>query len=73
MKMVQALSMPKGAGAMRVLEEHAFRPEEESTLFDGMVAGFQIRDRMGADARQVRMERAEKRAAELLPVIRPTG
>jgi HEAT repeat protein len=51
MKMVQAISMLKGAGAMRVLEEQAFRPDEDSATFDGIVAAFQLWDKIGADAR----------------------
>ena len=51
MKMVQAISMLKGPGAMQALEEQAFRPGEDSATFDGIVAAFQLWDRIGADAR----------------------
>jgi glycerophosphoryl diester phosphodiesterase len=51
MKMVQAISMLKGAGAMHALEEQAFRPGDDSAQFDGIVATFQLWDRIGADAR----------------------
>jgi glycerophosphoryl diester phosphodiesterase len=51
MKMVQAISMLKGAGGTHALEEQAFRPGDDSAQFDGIVAAFQLWDRMGADAR----------------------
>jgi glycerophosphoryl diester phosphodiesterase/HEAT repeat protein len=50
MKMVQAISMLKGAGATHALEEQAFRPGDDSAQFDAMVATFQLWDRIGADA-----------------------
>jgi glycerophosphoryl diester phosphodiesterase/HEAT repeat protein len=50
MKMVQAMSMLKGAGAMQALEELAFRPGEDSAQFDSIVAAFQLWDRIGLDA-----------------------
>jgi len=50
MKMVQALSMLKGRGAMQALEELAFRPGEDSAEFDSIVAAFQLWDRIGVDA-----------------------
>jgi glycerophosphoryl diester phosphodiesterase len=51
MKMVQAISMLKGAGGMHALEEQAFRPGDDSAQFDGIVATFQLWDKIGADAR----------------------
>jgi glycerophosphoryl diester phosphodiesterase/HEAT repeat protein len=51
MKMVQAISMLKGAEAMQVLEEQAFRPTVEFTQMLGQVTAFQLWDRIGADAR----------------------
>ena len=50
MKMVQAMSMLKGAGAMQALEEIAFRPGEDSAELDSIVAAFQLWDRIGLDA-----------------------
>jgi HEAT repeat protein len=50
MKMIQALSMLKGPGAMQVLEELSLRPSKEFTAMNGLVAGFQLWDRIGADA-----------------------
>jgi glycerophosphoryl diester phosphodiesterase/HEAT repeat protein len=50
MKMVQALSMLKGPGAIQVLEELAFQSGEGFTQFDSMVAGFKLWDRIGAEA-----------------------
>ncbi|HSY37023.1 MAG TPA: glycerophosphodiester phosphodiesterase family protein [Acidobacteriaceae bacterium] len=50
MKMVQALSMLKGPGAIQVLEELAFQPGEGFTQFDSIVAGFKLWDRIGGDA-----------------------
>jgi len=50
MKMVQALSMLKGAGAIQELEELAFRPGDDSAQFDSIVAAFQLWDRIGVDA-----------------------
>jgi HEAT repeat protein len=49
MKMVQAIAMLKGAGAIEALEEQAFRPEEDFSLMNGLVAGFQLWDRIGMD------------------------
>jgi glycerophosphoryl diester phosphodiesterase/HEAT repeat protein len=51
MKLMQAISMLKGAGGMHTLEEQAFRPGDDSAQFDGIVATFQLWDRIGADAR----------------------
>jgi glycerophosphoryl diester phosphodiesterase len=50
MKMVQAMSMLKGAGSMQALEELAFRPGADSAEFDSIVAAFQLWDRIGLDA-----------------------
>jgi glycerophosphoryl diester phosphodiesterase len=50
MKMVQAISMLKGAGAMQELEELAFRPGDDSAQFDSIVSAFQLWDRIGVDA-----------------------
>jgi HEAT repeat protein len=49
MKMMQALSMLRGAGAMQALEEQAFRPGNDSAKFNALVAAFQLWDRVGAD------------------------
>jgi glycerophosphoryl diester phosphodiesterase/HEAT repeat protein len=49
MKMLQAISMLKGAGAMQILEEQAFRPGDDSAQFDAIVSAFQLWDRIGAD------------------------
>jgi glycerophosphoryl diester phosphodiesterase/HEAT repeat protein len=50
MKMMQAISMLKGAGGMHALEEQALRPGDDSAQFDGIVATFQLWDRIGTDA-----------------------
>lgn len=50
MKMVQAISMLKGAGAIQVLGEQALRPSVEFTQMLGQVTAFQLWDRIGADA-----------------------
>jgi len=50
MKMVQALSMLKVPGALRVLEDQAFRPGEDSAQYDGIVSTFQLWDKIGRDA-----------------------
>jgi glycerophosphoryl diester phosphodiesterase len=47
MKMVQAIAMLKGADAIEALEEQAFRPEEDFSQTNGLVAGFQLWDRIG--------------------------
>jgi glycerophosphoryl diester phosphodiesterase len=49
MKMMQALAMLRGAGAMQALEEQAFRPGNDSAKFNPIVAAFQLWDRIGAD------------------------
>jgi glycerophosphoryl diester phosphodiesterase len=50
MKMVQALSMLKGLGAIQALEALAFDTGEGFTQFDGMIAGFKLWDRIGDNA-----------------------
>jgi glycerophosphoryl diester phosphodiesterase len=50
MKMVQALSMLNGPDAMRALEEQAFRPGDDFAQMNGLVASFQLWDRIGVDA-----------------------
>jgi glycerophosphoryl diester phosphodiesterase/HEAT repeat protein len=47
MKMLQAISMLDGAPAMRALEEQAFRPGEDFAQMNGVVAAFQLWDRIG--------------------------
>lgn len=49
MKMVQAISMLKGTDAIQALEEEAFRPGEDFSQMNGLVASFQLSDRIGAD------------------------
>jgi glycerophosphoryl diester phosphodiesterase len=49
MKMMQALSMLHGAGAIAVLEEQAFRPGNDSAKFNAIVGAFQMWDRVGVD------------------------
>jgi glycerophosphoryl diester phosphodiesterase len=49
MKMMQALSMLHGAGAIEALEEQAFRQGNDSAKFNAIVAAFQLWDRVGAD------------------------
>jgi glycerophosphoryl diester phosphodiesterase len=49
MKMVQAISILKGAGAMQVLEEQAFRPSDDFSQMNGLIAGFELWDRIGLD------------------------
>jgi glycerophosphoryl diester phosphodiesterase len=49
MKMVQALAMLKGPGAVQALEEQAFRPGDDFAQFDGIVSAFQLWDRIGTD------------------------
>jgi glycerophosphoryl diester phosphodiesterase/HEAT repeat protein len=50
MKMVQAISMLKRAGAMQVLEEQAFQSDVIAVHYVGIVATFQLWDRIGQDA-----------------------
>jgi glycerophosphoryl diester phosphodiesterase len=51
MKMLQAISMLHGRPAMQALEEQAFRPGEDFAQMNGVVAAFQLWDRIGDDAR----------------------
>jgi len=50
MEMLRALEMLQGNGANRELMELAFRPDDGLSSYDGIVAGFQLWDRIGADA-----------------------
>ena len=50
MKMVQAISMLKGPGGISALEELAFHSSVEFAQMNGMIAGFQLWDRIGANA-----------------------
>jgi len=49
MKMVQAISRLQGEAAMQSLEELAFGPMEEFSQENGLVAGFELWDRIGTD------------------------
>ncbi len=51
MKLLQAISMLDGAPAIRALEEQAFRPGEDFAQMNGVVAAFQLWDRIGDDPR----------------------
>ena len=51
MKEVEAISMLHGPAAMEALEEQAFRPGEDFSQMNGVVAAFQLWGRMGRDAR----------------------
>ena len=48
-KMVAAISMLKGPGAMQALEEQAFQAKGDFSQMDGLVTAFQLWDRIGAD------------------------
>jgi Glycerophosphoryl diester phosphodiesterase family/HEAT repeats len=50
MEMVRAIAMVKGNQATTELAALAFRPDESFSSYDGIVAGFQLWDRIGADA-----------------------
>jgi glycerophosphoryl diester phosphodiesterase len=50
MKMVQAISMLKRAGVMQVLEEQALQSDVIAVHYVGVVATFQLWDRIGQDA-----------------------
>jgi glycerophosphoryl diester phosphodiesterase/HEAT repeat protein len=50
MEMVRAISMLKSNEATRELESLAFQPDTSFSQYDGIVAGFQLWDRIGADA-----------------------
>jgi glycerophosphoryl diester phosphodiesterase len=49
MKEVQAISMLRGPMAMQALEEQAFRPGEDFSQMNGVVAAFQLWGRVGSD------------------------
>jgi glycerophosphoryl diester phosphodiesterase/HEAT repeat protein len=49
MEMMRALAMLHGSDGNRKLEELAFRPDEGLSSYDGIIAGFQLWDRIGAD------------------------
>ena len=49
MKMVQAISMLKGIGATQALEEEVLLPEEDFSQMNGLVASFQLWDRLSTD------------------------
>ena len=49
MKMVQAISMLKGTGAIQALEEEVLLPDEDFSQMNGLVASFQLWDRLGTD------------------------
>jgi glycerophosphoryl diester phosphodiesterase len=49
MKEVEAISMLHGPGAMRALEEQAFRPGDDFSQMNGVVAAFQMWGRIGRD------------------------
>jgi glycerophosphoryl diester phosphodiesterase len=50
MEMMRALHMLEGNDATRELETLAFRSDEGPSSLDGIVAGFQLWDRIGGDA-----------------------
>jgi hypothetical protein len=49
MKLVHAIAMLNGNGAIRELEEQAFRPQEDFSQMNALVATFQLWDRIGLD------------------------
>jgi glycerophosphoryl diester phosphodiesterase/HEAT repeat protein len=49
MKMVQAISMLKGISATQALEEEVLLPEEDFSQMSGLVASFQLWDRLSTD------------------------
>jgi glycerophosphoryl diester phosphodiesterase len=51
MKEVQAISMLHGPAAVQALEEQAFRPGQDFSQMNGVVAAFQLWDRVGTDPR----------------------
>jgi glycerophosphoryl diester phosphodiesterase/HEAT repeat protein len=51
MKELEAISMLHGPAAMRALEEQAFRPGEDFSQMNGVVAAFQMWSRIGRDPR----------------------
>ncbi len=50
MEMLRALDMLQGNDATRELAAVAFRPDKGLSSYDGIVTGFQLWDRIGADA-----------------------
>jgi glycerophosphoryl diester phosphodiesterase/HEAT repeat protein len=50
MEMLRAISILKSSEATRELESIAFQPDKSFSQFDGIVAGFQMWDRIGAEA-----------------------
>ena len=81
MEMLRALDMLQGNDATRELAALAFRPDKGLSSYDGIVAGFQLWDRIGADAapavqalgssdRQV-ADRAEWILVKASPVVLP--
>jgi len=50
MEMMRALDMLQGNDATRELAALAFRPDKGLSSYDGILAGFQLWDRIGADA-----------------------
>jgi glycerophosphoryl diester phosphodiesterase/HEAT repeat protein len=50
MEMLRALNMLQGNDATRELAAVAFRPDKGLSSYDGIVTGFQLWDRIGADA-----------------------
>jgi glycerophosphoryl diester phosphodiesterase len=50
MEMMRALDMLQGKEGTRELVQLAFRPDQSLSSYDGIVAGFQLWDRIGADA-----------------------
>jgi glycerophosphoryl diester phosphodiesterase/HEAT repeat protein len=51
MKEVEAVSMLRGPVAVEALEKQAFRPGEDFSQMNGVVAAFQLWDRIGTDPR----------------------
>jgi glycerophosphoryl diester phosphodiesterase len=49
MKEVQAISMLHGPSALQALEEQAFRPGQDFSQMNGVVAAFQLWDHLGKD------------------------
>jgi glycerophosphoryl diester phosphodiesterase len=50
MEMLRAISILHGNEATRALESLAFQPDKSFSQFDGIVARFQMGDRIGTDA-----------------------
>jgi glycerophosphoryl diester phosphodiesterase/HEAT repeat protein len=66
MKMVQAIAMLKSPVATQALEAEAFRPGEDFSQTNGLVAGFQLWDRIGYDALAARLAVRALEAASAL-------